>query len=33
MVDGKPVAFADTMNYKGVMFIDVPNLGFCGACC
>ena len=25
-VDGKPVKFADTMNYKGVMFSDVPNL-------
>ena len=25
-VDGKPVTFADTMNYKGVMFSDVPNL-------
>ena len=25
-VDSKPVTFADTMNYKGVMFSDVPNL-------
>jgi monooxygenase len=25
-VDGKPVAFSDTMNFKGVMFSDVPNL-------
>jgi monooxygenase len=25
-VDGKPVTFADTMNYKGVMFSDIPNL-------
>ncbi len=25
-VDGKPVNFADTMNFKGVMFSDVPNL-------
>jgi monooxygenase len=25
-VDGKPVKFADTMNYKGVMFSDVPNM-------
>jgi monooxygenase len=26
VVDGKPVKFADTMNFKGVMFSDVPNL-------
>ena len=32
-VDGKPVTFADTMNYKGVMFIEFPDLGFCCACC
>jgi monooxygenase len=25
-VDGKPVTFSDTMNFKGVMFSDVPNL-------
>ena len=25
-VDGKPVKFSDTMNFKGVMFSDVPNL-------
>jgi monooxygenase len=25
-VDGRPVNFAETMNYKGVMFSDVPNL-------
>ncbi len=25
IVDGKPVKFADTMNFKGVMFSDVPN--------
>ncbi len=25
-VDGKPVSFCDTMNYKGVMFSGVPNL-------
>jgi monooxygenase len=25
-VDGKPVDFAQTMNFKGVMFSDVPNL-------
>jgi monooxygenase len=25
-VDGKPVIFSDTMNFKGVMFSDVPNL-------
>jgi monooxygenase len=25
-VDGKPVTFSDTTNYKGVMFSDVPNL-------
>jgi monooxygenase len=25
-VDGKPVKFPETMNYKGVMFSDVPNL-------
>jgi cation diffusion facilitator CzcD-associated flavoprotein CzcO len=25
-VDGKPVKFAETMNFKGVMFSDVPNL-------
>ena len=25
-VDGKPVKFGDTMNFKGVMFSDVPNL-------
>jgi cation diffusion facilitator CzcD-associated flavoprotein CzcO len=25
-VDGKPVNFAETTNYKGVMFSDVPNL-------
>jgi cation diffusion facilitator CzcD-associated flavoprotein CzcO len=24
-VDGKPVKFSETMNYKGVMFSDVPN--------
>jgi monooxygenase len=24
-VDGKPVKFSDTMNFKGVMFSDVPN--------
>jgi monooxygenase len=26
MVDGTPVRFAETMNFKGVMFSDVPNL-------
>ena len=26
VVDGKPVNFAETTNYKGVMFSDVPNL-------
>ena len=26
-VDGEPVNFADTVNYKGVMFSGVPNLG------
>jgi monooxygenase len=26
LVDGKPVKFSDTMNFKGVMFSDVPNL-------
>jgi cation diffusion facilitator CzcD-associated flavoprotein CzcO len=26
VVDGKPVDFASTMNFKGVMFSDVPNL-------
>jgi monooxygenase len=26
LVDGQPVKFADTMNFKGVMFSDVPNL-------
>jgi cation diffusion facilitator CzcD-associated flavoprotein CzcO len=26
VVDGKPVKFADTMNFKGVMLSDVPNL-------
>ena len=26
IVDGKPVDFAKTMNFKGVMFSDVPNL-------
>lgn len=26
LIDGAPVNFADTMNYKGVMFSDVPNL-------
>jgi monooxygenase len=25
-VDGKPIRFSDTMNFKGVMFSDVPNL-------
>jgi monooxygenase len=25
-IDGKPVEFSDTMNFKGVMFSDVPNL-------
>jgi len=25
VVDGKPVKFADTMNFKGVMFSEVPN--------
>jgi cation diffusion facilitator CzcD-associated flavoprotein CzcO len=25
-VDGKPVEFSETMNFKGVMFSDVPNL-------
>jgi monooxygenase len=25
-VDGRPINFAETMNYKGVMFSDVPNL-------
>ena len=25
-IDGKPVKFAETMNFKGVMFSDVPNL-------
>jgi monooxygenase len=25
-VDGKPVTFSETMNFKGVMFSDVPNL-------
>ncbi len=25
-VDGKPVQFSETMNFKGVMFSDVPNL-------
>jgi len=25
IVDGKPVKFSDTMNFKGVMFSDVPN--------
>jgi cation diffusion facilitator CzcD-associated flavoprotein CzcO len=25
-VDGKPVTFSDTTNFKGVMFSDVPNL-------
>jgi len=25
-VDGKPVTFAETVNFKGVMFSDVPNL-------
>jgi monooxygenase len=25
-VDGQPVKFAETMNFKGVMFSDVPNL-------
>ena len=25
-VDGKPVTFSQTVNYKGVMFSDVPNL-------
>jgi monooxygenase len=25
-VDGEPVEFSDTMNFKGVMFSDVPNL-------
>jgi monooxygenase len=25
-VDGKPVKFSETMNFKGVMFSDVPNL-------
>jgi cation diffusion facilitator CzcD-associated flavoprotein CzcO len=26
VVDGRPVKFSDTMNFKGVMFSDVPNL-------
>ena len=26
VVDGKPVKFSETMNFKGVMFSDVPNL-------
>jgi monooxygenase len=26
LVDGKPVDFAQTMNFKGIMFSDVPNL-------
>ena len=26
IVDGLPVKFSDTMNFKGVMFSDVPNL-------
>jgi monooxygenase len=26
VVDGKPVNFAETMNFKGVMFSDVPNV-------
>jgi cation diffusion facilitator CzcD-associated flavoprotein CzcO len=26
VADGKPVKFSDTMNFKGVMFSDVPNL-------
>ena len=26
VVDGKPVDFAQTMNFKGIMFSDVPNL-------
>ncbi|MGP0060874.1 MAG: FAD-containing monooxygenase EthA, partial [Beijerinckiaceae bacterium] len=26
VVDGKPITFAETTNYKGVMFSDVPNL-------
>jgi monooxygenase len=26
VVDGKPVRFSETMNFKGVMFSDVPNL-------
>jgi monooxygenase len=26
MVDGRPVKFSDTINFKGVMFSDVPNL-------
>jgi monooxygenase len=25
-VDGKPIRFSDTMNFKGLMFSDVPNL-------
>lgn len=25
-VDGKPVKFSETMNFKGVMISDVPNL-------
>jgi hypothetical protein len=26
-VDGKPVDFGQVMNYRGVMFSDIPNLG------
>jgi monooxygenase len=26
VVDGRPIRFADTMNFKGLMFSDVPNL-------
>jgi monooxygenase len=26
VVDGQPVSFAETMNYKGVMFSDIPNM-------
>ena len=27
VVDGKPITFGDTINYKGVMFSGVPNFG------
>jgi cation diffusion facilitator CzcD-associated flavoprotein CzcO len=30
-VDGKPVDFADTVTYRGMMFTGVPNMSGCSA--